>query len=482
MKKKILLTLLFCIGFKVAWTQEGCENFDMLLKKGDASFHTKQPNFKTAIDDYTAAWLVCPERSKEARSKINEVFRTIEQLKDKAIAAEKQAKAEKDKSEKQKNAVIDLLKGFLPVGVTDIYAFYATRADSLFAIGNYTGALSDYKASEILKTDSKNEKLLQRKALCEELPKIITKANKYLFDNLLQEAELSYKKVLNDNPTDLHCQLKLKAISQINENNIIFVQGGSFLMGSSTDSSSTEYLHKVTLSNFYISRTEVTNTQYARFLNEYQNDEIKTGNKFAGARMIYPSVIGVQFIENQQGFENQVGVVGLWQPAEGYENYPVVYITWFGAYEFCRWYGYCLPTEAQWEYAARGGHYQNLSNFIYAGSNNIDSVAWYKGNTDKKTHAVGTKAPNKLGLYDMSGNVWEWCLDWYKSDFYVDCSLNNNLVENPVYNPESNTDRVLRGGSWSVDESSCTNTYREYGATENYWYNFGFRFALCIFK
>ncbi len=242
-------------------------------------------------------------------------------------------------------------------------------------------------------------------------------------------------------------------------------------MGSESGEDNEKPVHQVKLSNFYISKTEVTNAQYAQFLNEYQSEQIKTGNKFADAKMIYEYEYkwGVQFVENPQGFKNLAGLTGLWQPAAGYENHPVINVTWFGAYEFCRWYGYQLPSEAQWEYAARGVNYQNLPDFKnladlkYAGSNNIDSVAWYSGNSynlgssdpNYGTHQTATKAPNQLGLYDMSGNVYEWCMDWYKSDLYKDCTNDTKLMENPLYNPESSSNRVLRGGSWDNSTTYC---------------------------
>lgn len=184
------------------------------------------------------------------------------------------------------------------------------------------------------------------------------------------------------------------------------------MMGSD-EQSDERPVHKVKLSNFYLARTEVTNAQYAAFLNEYGSDKVTTG-EYVGQTMVYEHKWGIQSVGTGRDLS--------YKPANGYENHPIVYVTWYGAYEYCRFYGYTLPTEAQWEYAARGGTVgtgRDLSGYKYAGSNNIDSVAWYRDNSYSKgsdhpdygTHAVAQKLPNPLGIFDMSGNVYEWCND-----------------------------------------------------------------------
>jgi formylglycine-generating enzyme len=138
--------------------------------------------------------------------------------------------------------------------------------------------------------------------------------------------------------------------------------------------------------------------------------------------------------------------------------------------------GYRLPTEAQWEYAARGGKYWQKYNFDFSGSNKLNEVSWFRDNSHDETKQVGLKSSNVLGLYDMSGNVWEWCEDWYSSDFYKVCQQ-QGVVKNPSNRIEG-TDRVRRGGSSFSYERSCYTAYRYYDTPYIRSAHFGFRLAL----
>ena len=127
-----------------------------------------------------------------------------------------------------------------------------------------------------------------------------------------------------------------------------------------------------------------------------------------------------------------------------------------------------LPTEAEWEYAARGG--KKSKGYKYAGSNTSTDVAWFSANSGGQTHNVGTKQPNELGLYDMSGNVWEWCQDWFGA-------YRKEEQNNPT-GPQSGGERVFRGGGWGHDASSCRVSERAGDATGGRSVGIGLRLAL----
>lgn len=206
---------------------------------------------------------------------------------------------------------------------------------------------------------------------------------------------------------------------------MVNVTGGTFMMGSNDGASDEKPVHKVYVNDFYMDKYEVTRTQYCRFLNE-------KGNQNEG---------GATWLDIGDSDCKIVKQGGRYVPVSGYANHPVIEVTWYGARAYANWAGKRLPTEAEWEYAARGGTKSN--GYTYSGSNSVGSVAWYNGNSGGKTHPVGKKQPNELGLYDMSGNVWEWCADWYSSGYY-----SKSPYENPT-GPSSGSGRVLRGGSWS---------------------------------
>jgi len=146
----------------------------------------------------------------------------------------------------------------------------------------------------------------------------------------------------------------------------------------------------------------------------------------------------------------------------GRPNNPVEQVSWFEAVAFAEAVGGRLPTEAEWEFAARGGN--KNQGFIYSGSNDLNEVGWFLGNS---TQPVGQKKPNELGIYDMSGNVWEWTSDWYEN-------FSTASVTNPT-GPNTGSGRVIRGGGWNAETGLCRVSHRTFDAPHSRWSFDGFR-------
>ncbi len=243
-------------------------------------------------------------------------------------------------------------------------------------------------------------------------------------------------------PEGLAVQVRFKVSTMFDiMDDMVYVKGGTFMMGATEEQDDDVWdnekpVHQVTLSDYYISKFEVT-------------------------QGLWKAVMG----SNPSSFKKG-------------DDYPVECVSWNDIQTFLtnlnRLTGkkYALPTEAQWEYAARGGG--KSVGYKYSGSNTIGDVAWYGENSavdgSRSTHPVGTKCPNELGIYDMSGNVWEWCSDW--SGFY-----SNGSQSNPT-GPSTGSYRVLRGGSWNYNARYCrvSNRY-DYAPGDRYNYN-GFRVVL----
>ena len=219
---------------------------------------------------------------------------------------------------------------------------------------------------------------------------------------------------------------------------MVLVKGGAFTMGwvEGRDGKGNNYekpAHEVTLKDFYIGKYPLTQAQWRALMG---SDPPELNNK-------------------------------------GCDQCPVECVSWNDIQEFLKKLNaltgqqFRLPTEAEWEYAARGG--QQSKGYLYSGSNNLDEVAWYDKNSGGKTHPVGQKKPNELGLFDMSGNVLEWCEDWYGS--YPTGAQNNPK------GADSGTYRVFRGGSWSDTPRGCRAAYRNLSAPTYRNRAIGFRLA-----
>ncbi|HAN77777.1 MAG TPA: hypothetical protein DCQ31_08405, partial [Bacteroidales bacterium] len=253
---------------------------------------------------------------------------------------------------------------------------------------------------------------------------------------------------------------------------LVLVAGGSFELGCSALQMPCEAnelpVHNVTLSDFYMGKYEVTNQEFANFLNAYGQATVKAG-EITGENMLVENLTG-GIIKTENG----------WEPAAGKANYPAIGITWFGANEFCAFYGGRLPTEAEWEFAAKGGIHAT-DGYIYSGSNQVEIVAIYAGNSTNAsnnlengmgTFTIGSLAANQLGVFDLSGNVNEWVSDWY-ADYTA--KLKSYLSDTPI-----GTQKIYRGGSWK-DAATGLKVTARYPALPNFnGNNLGFRFVKAV--
>lgn len=215
------------------------------------------------------------------------------------------------------------------------------------------------------------------------------------------------------------------------ETNMVLVKGGSFEMGSATGKKDERPVHMVQLNDYMIGKYEVT-----------------------------------------QGLWNEV-MASLPKDCGDAPNHPVYNVNdesvalFISKLNTLTGKKYRLPTEAEWEYAARGG--QQSMGYKYCGADSLNNIAWYAPNANKKTHPVGEKKPNELGLYDMSGNVWERCADWYDAGYYK---------KSPSANPlqaQKRMFRVVRGGSWRSEEQRCQARARNIDVYDHHISNGGLR-------
>jgi formylglycine-generating enzyme required for sulfatase activity len=226
-----------------------------------------------------------------------------------------------------------------------------------------------------------------------------------------------------------------KPFPAIPEIEMVFAKGGNFLMGSNDVQGARSPVHSIQINDFFIGKTEITRKQW---------------------RM----------------------VMGNPNSTSDCDNCPVTNVSWNEAQNFIdklnklSGKNYRLPSEAEWEYAAKGGAMTPSLNMLYSGSNNLSQVGWYDFNAQGKIHPVAQLQPNALGIFDLSGNVYEWCQDWYQKDFYT-----ISPPQNPM-GPNTGIYRVYRGGSWYSKAIHAEVTYRDYDTPDNRDEDLGFRVAL----
>ena len=242
---------------------------------------------------------------------------------------------------------------------------------------------------------------------------------------------------------------------------MVHVEGGRFMMGSNYRGRE-QPIHEVEVPDFYIGKYPITISQYMEFV--------------AATHSHYP-----EWLEEGSKYHIETGAERDYKQIETAikaPNAPMVGISWNDATAYCDWlsevsgkaYRFRLPSESEWEYAARGGKYSQ--GYRYAGSNKVKKVGWFRGNSHRELKAVGQKYPNEIDLYDMSGNVWEWCADVWHANYEGAPQDGSTWLEGG-----KQYSRVVRGGSWYDYDDYCRVSYRDRYYVLNRFILMGFRLA-----
>jgi sulfatase modifying factor 1 len=458
---KIFALLSFILFFHCSLYAQCFEN---LKKEGDR--YNQKAVYEEAITQYMAA-VLCPDLGQDQRTELIQLIKSalqarVKQLNDALDRVERSeqeaTQALKDlevANENTKQALADIQKAndVTQRALADLQNATQSILDNILQSAeedilnlNYDAALAKIQNAAQLKVDDKKVGLAMM-----ELVYFFNEAGQHLraislsdtLSNLLETTELIIE---NDSLNDLRRYLSKASLEMYQQLEaryypiMINIPGGTFEMGCNdeidTDCRYDEMPHPVKLSAYRLAQYETTNWQYH----------------------LYCVASGQDSIER---------IREAW-PFQG--NLPVVNVNWYDGIRYCEWLNkqkgkenpfqgeemddyrlditknsYRLPTEAEWEYAAQGGLTKKET--VYSGSNTLHEVAWYQSNSDSRPQRVGAKLPNRLGIYDMSGNVYEWCWDWYGN-------YETEIAENPQ-GADSGNQRVLRGGSWvSFDDEA----------------------------
>ncbi len=390
--------------------QEAKSRMEKIAKKlaedGDSAFQMKK--FGEAAVDYADALLYLPNDS-------NLIRRQKKAVEESQIPQKTSPLQEKDASALQ-------LKHF---------------GDSLFRLKNYRGAVAFYNQALVLKPGDASLAARIRDA------------------ESLQNAGSASLVIAPGN-------------DYFQKYNMVQVQGGTFEMGNGGGEGDEDEkpVHTVKVDGFYMGKYEITVGQFKEFIEA-------TGYRTSAEKDGWGYFLTNEGFERKPGMNWRYNASGNVHPESSYLH-PAIFVSWNDASEFCKWLSqktglkFRLPTEAEWEFASRGGRFKNQ--YRFSGSDNLNLVGWYNENSGHGTHSVGEKSGNSLGLFDLSGNVWEWCMDIYGP-------YGSEAQSNPSGATSGNS-RVLRGGGWFDPGFGCRITNRGSYAPGYKDFNTGFRLVI----
>ena len=507
----VVLTLFLALG---AYGQ--CSEFDNLLKKGDNYLKGNKPNYQEAINAYTAAILACSNRAEEAKQRITKMVNDINRLKESAVAAEKKATVAQQNAETALDNLEKALEDIRRRNLSTFESFAQLSADLIYSL-DYDEALEKMKVAVDIEVDVTVKRQRLKGPLCELLfffaeggrrPELARTAAEWLLQ-LEPESEMSpvLQQCLQEGWTTrqqygpLLTQLlnfqELQARYYPEMVSVPLGEEGIFEMGSDTvdwGHQPNESLHRVKLSPYQIAATPVTFYQFALFC-EAADLGMASRTPYWG-RFGDHSAVNINWyeaVEYANWLNEQQGVAPAYKiqkVKDSDQNNQV-------SLDFLKWKvdwdrttkGFRLPTEAEWELAARGG--VDAPKTLFAGSDTLGEVGWFWENSGDKplsgewdlnrifenngrTHPVKQKRDNGIGIYDFSGNVWEWCWDWYDAGYYEKCRQ-KGIAENPDGPMSSVEGRVVRGACWYDLAELCRVASRASRAPVYRFSRYGFR-------
>ena len=272
---------------------------------------------------------------------------------------------------------------------------------------------------------------------------------------------------VSDGETTASETLTVTVFEPATPGSMVTVTGGTFSMGDAYAEGPLweRPVHSVTVSDFSIGKYEVTQGEWAAYMTAATYDQGAGADHPVYYTSWFAILMYCNYRSSDEGLTPCYSIGGSTDP-DAWDTMPIyssdpTFAAWNAV--ICNWSadGYRLPTEAEWEYAARGGTHSG-DNFRYSGSQTLGDVAWYGDNAPTASQSVGGKAPNQLGIYDMSGNVYEFCWDWYGEDYYTTCD-GLGTVTDPL-GPPTGDMRLVKGGNWGAIPANCrvAGRFRDY--------------------